>query len=311
MPVPKVSGMNALVTGGTDGIGRAVALGLARQKHRVIFVGRDPARGEETLRELQAVAPGLEHRFIRGDLSLLQDTARVADEVAATAPTLDAAVFCAGNFALVPEWTSEQLERSFVLNYLSRHLLARRLLPLLERAPSGRLVLVANAGKYPDSLDLDDLQHRRGKPGIAVAGRGQFANDFLARSLAERTSVEVTCVFPGVVRTDVIKKGVGVPWYIRMVLPIVKLFALAPEVAALTPVHLATSPDARGTSGKFFGPRLKPQPISAAAQNSERRERLWSLAEAILQPFLATYKTLDQPRTATSAKGKLEAGASA
>jgi NAD(P)-dependent dehydrogenase (short-subunit alcohol dehydrogenase family) len=49
-----------------------------------------------------------------------------------------------GHLSTAPEWTSEGLERNFVLNYLSRYLLARRLLPALIQAASGRLVLVSN-----------------------------------------------------------------------------------------------------------------------------------------------------------------------
>ena len=112
----------------------------------------------------------------------------------------------------MPEWTTENLERAFVLNYLSRYLLARRLLPALTAAPSGRLVLVANAGRYRDTLDLDDLQYRHHRPGLAVSGRTQFANDLLAVELAERvagTRVQVSCVDPGLTRTDVFRNARG------------------------------------------------------------------------------------------------------
>ena len=169
-------GRVSLVTGGTDGIGRAVALLLARGGDRVLFVGRSAERGARVLAELREALPGVDHAFLRADLSLLSETARVADEAARLTDRLDAAVFCAGILSTVPEWTTEGLERNFVLNYLSRYLLARRLLPTLEEAPSGRLVLVANAGRYRDSLDFDDLQYHRGRPGLRVAERTQFAN---------------------------------------------------------------------------------------------------------------------------------------
>ena len=144
--------------------------GSPRGGDRVLFVGRNEERGAQVLAALREELPGVEHAFLPADLSLLSETARVADEVARRTDRLDAAVFCAGILSTVPEWTEEGLERNFVLNYLSRYLLARRLLPVLEEAPSGRLVLVANAGRYGDSLDLDDLQHRRGKPGLEWRG---------------------------------------------------------------------------------------------------------------------------------------------
>src|SRR6185436_14313494 len=124
----------ALVTGGTDGIGRAVALALAHSGHRVVFAGRDRVRARQVLSELNAACPGAEHAFLHADLSLLSETARVCDELLALTPRLDCAVLCAGILSLTPEWTSEGLERSFVLNYLCRFLLAQRLTGLLKAA---------------------------------------------------------------------------------------------------------------------------------------------------------------------------------
>ncbi len=237
----------ALVTGGNDGIGRAVALQLARGGDRVLFVGRSAERGARVLAELRKAQPGVDHDFFPADLSLLSETTRVADEVARHTERLDAAVFCAGILSTVPEWTAEGLERNLVLNYLSRYLLARRLLPMLTRAPSGRLVLVANAGVYKDSLDFEDLQYRRGKPGLRVAARTQFANDLMTVELASRlrgTRVEVTCVFPGVAEHGRVRYARGLPRFVRALAPVmVRLMGSSPEVAAQTPVFLAQDPE--------------------------------------------------------------------
>ncbi|HYU14434.1 MAG TPA: SDR family NAD(P)-dependent oxidoreductase [Candidatus Acidoferrum sp.] len=280
----------ALVTGGTDGIGRAVALDLARGGDRVLFVGRSEARGAQVLAALRELRPGVEHAFIRADLSLLAETARVAEEVGRRAPRLDAAVFCAGLLSTVPEWTEEGLERNFVLNYLTRYLMARRLLPALTRAPSGRVVLVANAGKYGDTLDLEDLQHRRGKPGLHVAGRTQFANDLLATELASQvrgTRVEVTCVFPGLVRTSVMRNARGMPWIVRALARLLHpLLAMSPAAGAQTPVFLARSPAALGSGGRFYGPRRAPRPIPARASQPARRRGLWAASEQLVRAYL-------------------------
>lgn len=281
----------ALVTGGTGGIGRAVALALAAGGDRVLFVGRDPVRGAEVLARLRELRPGLDHTFLPADLSLLGETARVTGEVLRRTDRLDAVVLCAGLLSLVPEWTAEGLERSFVLSYLSRYLMARRLRPRLEASPSGRLVLVANAGKYPDMLDMDDLQHRRGRPGLRVAGRTQFANDLLASELAHRVRgrrVEVTCVYPGLVRTEVFRNARGLPRAARLLAPLVqRLFARPPEVAAKVPVVLAQDPSAVGTNGRFFGPGLRELPVPARARRPDRRLALWEASERLVQPYLA------------------------
>lgn len=251
-----------------DGIGRAVALQLARGGDRVLFVGRSRERGTEVLAALREAQPGLGHVFLPADLSLLSETARVAEEMARHTDRLDAAVFCAGILSTVPEWTTEGLERNFVPNNLTRYLLARRLLPRLMEAPSGRLVLVSNAGMYKDSLNFDDLQHRHGKPGLQIAGRTQFANDLLATELTEQlrgTRVEVTCVFPGVTDTAVFRNARGPPWIMRV---------LAPDAAAI------------GTGGRFYGPKLKQLVVPARAQRRDRCSGLWAASDELVRPYL-------------------------
>jgi NAD(P)-dependent dehydrogenase (short-subunit alcohol dehydrogenase family) len=280
----------SLVTGGTDGIGRAVALGLAHGGDRVLFVGRSAERGAQTLAALRKAHPGVDHAFLRADISLLSETARVADEVTRLTGRLDAAVFCAGILSTVPQWTEEGLERNFVLNYLTRYLLARRLLPMLTEAPSGRLVLVSNAGMYGDSLDFDDLQHRRGKPGIQVSGRTQFANDLLAVELADRlrdTRVEVTCVFPGVTNTAFLRNARGLHRIVRALGPaVLRLISSSPELAARTPVFLAQDAAATGTGGRFYGPKLRQRKVPTRASRSERRGGLWAVSEELVRPYL-------------------------
>jgi NAD(P)-dependent dehydrogenase (short-subunit alcohol dehydrogenase family) len=222
----------------------------------------------------------------------MADTQRVSEKVEKLTPQLDAAVFCAGILSTIPEWTSEQLERNFALNYLSRYLLAQRLFPLLRAANSGRLVLVSNAGKYPDTLDFDDLQHRAGKPGLAVSGRTQFANDLLAIELAQRwshTAIEVSCVFPGVTRSACFRNARGLPWLARVVAPLLlRVFAQSPELAAQTPVFLARAPARVDRSGCFFGPRRTPRVVPESARNPERRAALWSASAELLRTTLGT-----------------------
>ena len=284
----------AVVTGATAGIGRAVAVRLGAQGFRVLAVGRDRTRGEEVLRELRRSGDGngaTEHRFLAADLASMAATVSLAHAIGRQTDRVDALVCCAGIFALRPEWTDEGLERTFALNYLSRFLLVRRLEPLLVASSSARVVLVANAGAYRDRLDLDDPHYRHGRPGMRVAARTQFANDLLAVELAERyrrASVSVTCVFPGVVRTEVFRNGVGVPRLVAALLGTVAgRVGLTPEEAAETPAWLADTADADEVSESFFGPHRALQRIPERARRPERRRALWDVSEELAAPWLA------------------------
>lgn len=154
-------------------------------------------------------------------------------------------MLCAGVLFTRAEWTEETLERGFVLNYLSRYLVLRRLLPLLSPAPSARVVLVANAGRYRDTLDMNDLQLRRGGRGLRIAGRIQFANDLLGVALAERVHAEGILV-----ATDVFRNARGAARPVRTVAAALqRLLGTPPAVAAQTPVVLVTDPDPAGLNG--------------------------------------------------------------
>jgi NAD(P)-dependent dehydrogenase (short-subunit alcohol dehydrogenase family) len=291
-----------VVTGGTGGIGRAVAVELARRGDRVLIVGRSADRGAAVLAALHEAGPGAGHALLRADLALLRDTARAADQLAGQTDRLDAVVLCAGVLSTVAEWTDEDLERSFVLNYLSRYLLVRRLLPLLAEAPAGRVVLVANAGRYRDTLDLDELQLRRGGRGLRVAGRSQFANDLLAVELAERvrdSRIEVTCVYPGLVATDVFRNARGLPRPVRAAaIAVHRLIAASPAAAAQTPVFLAHEAGATGVAGGFFGPDRRRRRIPRRVLRPDRRAAVWAASEELVRPRLP-----DPSRPPTSLAG--------
>ena len=104
----------------------------------------------------------------------------------------------------------------------------------------------------------------------------------------ERDSgLEVTCVFPGFVRTSVFRNARGLPWFLRWAAPVFqRFFTISPELAAQTPVFLAESPQAKGSNGSFYGPRIEPRVIPARAQRSERRAALWRASEALVSSYL-------------------------
>jgi NAD(P)-dependent dehydrogenase (short-subunit alcohol dehydrogenase family) len=284
----------SVVTGGTDGIGRAVALQLARVGHRVIIIGRNPSRGAEVVAEMRGATPshqlGKSFHFFEADLSSMAQTAAVAARVTALTSRVDALICCAGAFTVKPEWTSEGLERSFALNYLSRFLLVRRLLPHLSHAPSGRVVLVANAGRYRDTLDLGELRRGRSRGGLRLAGATQFANDILTVELAARcrtSALEITCVYPGIARTDLFGHAPGLPSLLAGGLArIAARVGLPADVAACTPASLAADPAACGVSGRFFGPRMTPTSVPSRILREDRRAEIWAASEALLSEAL-------------------------
>ena len=142
-----MTGRTAIVTGGTDGIGKEVARGLARRGVRVLVVGRDPDKGARAERELRDSTGNPVVEFLPADLSLVREANRLADEVAGRCVALHYLVHSAGIVRGRRELTAEGVESNFAVNYLGRFALTGRLLPLLESSgrPGGaaRVVIVA------------------------------------------------------------------------------------------------------------------------------------------------------------------------
>ena len=140
--------MVVLVTGATDGLGRAVAASLARSGATVLLHGRSEERLAATLAEV----PGA--RAYRADLASLAEVRRLAAEVLEREPRLDVLVSNAGIGATVPGGgarmeSADGHELRFAVNYLAGYVLSRELVPLLARSAPARIVHVASAGQAP------------------------------------------------------------------------------------------------------------------------------------------------------------------
>jgi NAD(P)-dependent dehydrogenase (short-subunit alcohol dehydrogenase family) len=155
----------AVVTGASSGIGKETAKALAAQGWRVIGIGRDPARSAAAEAEIRAVSSNGLVEFLRADLSLMADAARVAREIAARTDRVDILVNNAGGMAKTQIITAEGFDENFASNHLGPFLLTARLLPLLRhaasQAPKGSVRILntsSDAGEMIPGLPWDDLQ---------------------------------------------------------------------------------------------------------------------------------------------------------
>jgi NAD(P)-dependent dehydrogenase (short-subunit alcohol dehydrogenase family) len=133
-----------LVTGSTDGIGRATALQLAEQGHSVVIHGRDPAKGRSVLRDIGRRTGSERLGLVIADLAVRKEVSRLVSQVAEQYSALDVLVNNAGVF--MPKWylTPDGLETTLAVNFLAPFLLTHNLLPLLSRNAPARIVSVAS-----------------------------------------------------------------------------------------------------------------------------------------------------------------------
>jgi NAD(P)-dependent dehydrogenase (short-subunit alcohol dehydrogenase family) len=270
-----VEGKTCVITGATSGIGLTTAHALAALGFRLVLVGRDPARGDAALGELRARAPRLQAEIRYADLSRLDETRRLGAELGAALQRIDILINNAGALFQRRSVTADGLERTFALNHMAYFVLIEALRQRLVASAPARIINVASEAHRRAKLDFDDLQSERNYRGLTAYGRSKLCNILFTRELARRlagTDVSANCLHPGFVAT---RFGDGNGGLFRAGLSLAKgLFAISPARGALTSVHVATSPEVDGITGKYFD-KCAPATPSPAAEDDAAARRLW------------------------------------
>lgn len=164
-----------VITGGTQGIGRALAGHYLSRGDSVVVVGSRPAA---------AGHGGLS--VVSADLSSPSATMELAERLRTEHPRIDALVLGAFRFQTRRRETAEGLEKTFALYVLSRFLLAEGLRPALDRAAHPVIVNLCGTGTSAGRLNWDDLQSRESYRPLAATMQGARANDLLGVAFTER-----------------------------------------------------------------------------------------------------------------------------
>jgi NAD(P)-dependent dehydrogenase (short-subunit alcohol dehydrogenase family) len=261
-----------LVTGSTDGIGKATALALARQGHRILVHGRDPEKGRAVLQEIRRVGAEASPDLFTADLSTLSGIRGLAGEVGDRYGRLDVLVNNAGVHMPERVLTGDGLEMTFAVNLLAPFLLAHLLLGLLGEGAPARIVNVASSAHFDaPGMDWDDLQGGRHYEAWQAYARSKLGVVLFTYALARRLDpgqVTANCLHPGVICTKLLYSAF--PDY-----P-----CESPEAGARTPVYLATSPQVSGVTGRYFD-GLREARSSRISRDREAQERLWEHLERI------------------------------
>lgn len=276
-----------LITGASDGIGKATALALARQGAQLAIVGRNQAKTDGVAGEIAAVSGQRPEVFI-ADLSLPSQVRRLAVEIKGRLPRLDVLVNNAGAMFDRRVVNAEGFESTFALNHLNYFILTHHLLPLLRQERASRIVNVASEAHRGVSLDFDDLQAEKSYSAFRVYQRSKLANILFTFELARRLKgekVTVNCLHPGVVASNF--GGNSESWWMVGIIKLTKAwFAIDNDAGARTSVHLASSPEVDGVSGGYFA-KCKAKRPSSQALDEGAASRLWKVTEDLVRRHLS------------------------
>ena len=256
--VPDLTGKLAVVTGGSDGLGRGLAGRLAQAGAEVILPVRNAAKGAAAAASLGGA---VSTRPL--DLASLESVAALADGLLADGRPIDILINNAGVMAPATRHTTpDGFELQFETNYLGHYALAARVLPLL-RAGHARVTTMSSIAARTGRIAFDDLQSERYTPmrsyGLSKLATMLFALELDRRSGAYGWGLTSNVAHPGFTSTSLQSTGPNMGrsrpspmdpvfrWMSRR-----GVLVQSVPSGILPALYAATSPQAQG--GRFYGP---------------------------------------------------------
>jgi NAD(P)-dependent dehydrogenase (short-subunit alcohol dehydrogenase family) len=260
-----------LITGATDGLGRALADGLAAEGARLILHGRSRHKLDRAAVEIAEEHGRQAPATVLADLADLKQVRGLSDQVADATEHLDVLVNNAGIGSGEPDGRTRRVsadgyELRFAVNYLAGFDLSLRLLPLLGASPAARIVNVASLGQHP--IDFDDVMLERHYSGARAYEQSKLAQITAGFVLAERLTAQAITV-------NSLHPATYMPT--KMVLEEIGHTVDTLQQGEAATRRLVSDPGLANTTGRFFD-RTRDTRANAAAYDPDVRSRLWQLS---------------------------------
>lgn len=273
-----------VVTGATNGIGRATAIGLARAGAKVVIVARNQSKAAEVVAEISKIPGVYTPEIVLADLTEMKQVCRACDEIGTRFGHIDVLINNAAAMFDTYHESSEGIEAAYAINHLAVFLLTLSLYPSLKKAPHPRVVVVSSnvhetAVYIRDYMSLVKPKYDWSK----IYAQTKLRNMIFTRALSERWKSEgitVNSLHPGVVDT-----GLMNGWdnqLMKSLFKVVQLFFLSPEKGARASIFLATDPSVATVTGMYFK-KCNPHPYNPIADDVSLQKLLWDESMAFLK----------------------------
>lgn len=271
-----------LVTGGTSGVGKAIATGVAKKGANVVIVSRSELSGQQAIKEIIEKSANKNVSFLTADLSLLKSVEQLSTQFKQQHKQLHGLVNAAGAWYFKKEITNEGIDKSFAINYLSHFVLTNNLLDLLKATDDARIVTVAGAPRFlkKPKIDLNNLQLAKSYSWMKATNLAMFARVYFGFELADRlqnTAASSMVFHPGFVKSN-LGKG-ATPWWLKLMFSFSADVRNAPETCE-SGIYVTTKENAKSTNGKFFDEKNNIVELRDKFDKSIGKE-LWLLSEQL------------------------------
>lgn len=266
-----------VITGATSGIGYLTARKYASEGANLLCINRNREKSEKLALEIQNEF-GLSCDYVIADLSNLNDIHRVGEYLSGLETPIDVIIHNAGIYLTKRNITSDGLEKSFVVHYLSSFIINYYLMNKLKSQGKGRIILVASeAHRFVVwGLRLDDLnwEKRRysGLRSYGSAKASQLLSMLVFRDQFKNSGVTINAMHPGAVKTETGQdNGPLYRWFKKNFLD---RSLRSPVISSEALYYLGVSNELDGISGKFFNLTTEEEPAPPALDREVAYE-LW------------------------------------
>lgn len=266
-----------LITGATSGMGKATARALATYGATIVIHGRDADKAKETVEEIQEETKNSAIYYLIADFEKLEDVRGLASEFRRQFHRLDLLINNAGAVFSKRQESSDGIELTLQVNYLSHFLLTNLLLDMLKATAPSRILNVTSGLHERGRIDFEDLQMTRKFSGQKAYASSKLAQVLFTYELAKRLEGSgVTCNAsnPGLAKTHL---GYDAGILTSLSKRFVDLFGKNAEKAAENTIYLATAPEMESVSGKYFEEKQEAE-SSEMSYNTSAAQRLWEVS---------------------------------
>jgi NAD(P)-dependent dehydrogenase (short-subunit alcohol dehydrogenase family) len=270
--------LKVLITGANSGMGKEIALAMAKQNYHVIMLCRDEKRGREAQQDVMKQSGKEDIDLLICDLGSIESIKKFYATFCQKYDELHILINNAGVALPGHHETVDGFELQFGVNYLGHFALTGLLLPQLRKGSPARVINVSSGAHKTGKIHFDDLQQTKSYKSINSYAQSKLAIVLFTRSLSEKLKkddITVNSLNPGLTGTQMgVDRETGSGKFLAR---IVKLFFLTPEKGAATTIYLATSQEIANVTGEYFF-KKKIAKISKLAQNKEVAKRLWDVS---------------------------------
>ena len=271
----------ALITGATDGVGKATALKLLTEGWEVVIIGRNPTKVETTVSELQSKTGNSAVSGITADLSIMKDAKNASEVFLETHQQLDLLLLNANAIANKRIITTEGNEQNFALGYLSKVLMIRKLESVLEATTNSQILSVIGLDTQP--LDFEDLKINKDFTGRKGLTRWQWAINLFTTKNSQKSKSLMNLYIPGLVKTKILADE---PQPSRLIVQIMNVvIGITPKKAAenlFTALNDIVEKQKRGATYAWAKER---EPLNIKRENGDD-EKLMKSTDQLLAPYV-------------------------